>query len=268
MFHQREPHERRHRGMRGWAEGHVIQNCCPRGGSGGGMQRLPVTENRWRAEHSGVKRSGLGLEPSLWPRGREGLEGAREETGGPVKRPVPSRWGTEKTLDPPAAVGRLLGQASLGDQRQRSAKGNLVRGRRGTSRGRRQPALGMRSGSRRHGDPLVCGSRPLLPRRSCGSSREPAVSPTARHLCSVSAGRQLGGLCRIQHRSSFQGKKKKNLPEQQASGSQRINNGPSSSETQMEREGGRSPREAPTSPEFGPTKATSWGDRAGHRADS
>lgn len=66
----------------------------------------------------------------------------------------------------------------------------------------------------------------------------------------------------------FKVKKKKNLPEQQASGSQRINNGPSSSETQMEREGGQSPREAPTSPEFGPTKATSWGDRAGHRADS
>lgn len=117
----------------------------------------------------------------------------------------------------------------------------------------------MRSWSRRHGDPLICGSHPLLPRRSCGSSRELAVSPTARHLSSVSAGRQLGGLCRIQHRSSFQGKKKKNLPEQQASGSQRINNGPSSSEPQMEREGGRSPREAPTSPEFGPTKATSWG---------
>ena len=55
-----------------------------------------------------------------------------------MKRPVPSRSGAEKPLDPPAAVGRLLGQASLGDQRQRSAKGNLVRDRRGTSRGSRQ----------------------------------------------------------------------------------------------------------------------------------
>ena len=190
--------------MRAWAEGHVIQNCCPGGGSGGSTQRLPVTENRWRAEHSGVKRSGLGLEPSLWPRGREGLEGAREETGGPVERPVPSRWGTDKPLGPPAAIGRLLGQASLGDQRQRSAKGNVVRGCRGTFRGSRQPALGTRSGSRRR----IWSADPALSFPAGAVAREPAVSPTARHLSSVRAGRQLGGLCRIQHLSSFQGKKK------------------------------------------------------------
>lgn len=250
--------------MRAWAEGHVIQNCCPGGGSGGSTQRLPVTENRWRAEHSGVKRSGLGLEPSLWPRGREGLEGAREETGGPVERPVPSRWGTDKPLGPPAAIGRLLGQASLGDQRQRSAKGNVVRGCRGTFRGSRQPALGMRSGSRRRissADPaLSFPAGAVAPPGSRLSAPPRAISPQLGQDVSwvVCAGSSIDLLFKV----------KKNLSEQQASGSQRINNAPSSSEPQMEREGGRSPREAPTSPEFGPTKATSWGDRAGHRADS
>lgn len=59
--------------------------------------------------------------------GRRGHRTASE------KASVISRREPQKARDPPAAVTRLLGQASLGDQRQKSAKGDLVRGRRGAS---------------------------------------------------------------------------------------------------------------------------------------
>ena len=49
--------------MKKWAEAQGVQNCCPRGRLWRGVQRLLVTENRWRAEHKGVNRPGLGLEP-------------------------------------------------------------------------------------------------------------------------------------------------------------------------------------------------------------
>lgn len=62
-FHQRKPQEWRPRGMKKWAEAQGVQNCCPRGRLRRGGQRLLVTENRWRAEHKGVYRPGLGLEP-------------------------------------------------------------------------------------------------------------------------------------------------------------------------------------------------------------
>lgn len=88
-------------GPEAWAEGQVILNCCPGGrGAGRRVQRpqYPVKGNSWRAEHRGVKRSGLGWEPSLWPWGGEGLEGAGGETGRPVRRPASSAGRSRRRL--------------------------------------------------------------------------------------------------------------------------------------------------------------------------
>ena len=151
---------------------------------------------------------------------------------------MPSRSGAEKPLDPSAAVGRLLGQASLGDQRQRSAKDNLVKGRRGTSRGSRQRPWERDQGAECVG--TLSSTDPAL------SSPAGAAAPPGGRLStppgtiSPQLVQEVSWVVCAESRIHllFKVKKKKNLPEQQASGSQRINNGLSSSEPQMEREGG------------------------------
>ena len=50
--------------------------------------------------------------------------GRRGDRKASEKASVTSRREPPEARDPPAAVTRLLGQASLGDQRQKSAKGN------------------------------------------------------------------------------------------------------------------------------------------------